>query len=191
MLGDRFMGRASLASLAWLATLALAGLPATACGRAPSATQRAKSEAELAPPRADCSHAFCGDHFFVDVDPGPPCAAGATCTVGVKLTATGAYHVNDEYPFKFRADDASGPGVEFLGKSTEGRNVFTRQAGDWRKDTAQTGTMSVGWRVAPGEAGSTQNGATRKVAGLLKLSVCSADACQLDQASVQTTVAAR
>src|SRR5271165_6051207 len=134
MLGDRFMGRASLD---WIAALALAGLAVTACSRASSATRRASNEAELAPARADCSHAFCGDHFFVDMDPGAPCAAGATCTLGVKLTATGAYHVNDEYPFKFKGDDASGatdPGVEFLGKSTEGKNVFSRLAGDWRKD---------------------------------------------------------
>jgi hypothetical protein len=174
------MGRASLGRFA---ALALASLSAAACGRASSATQRASNEAELAPARADCSHAFCGDHFFVDVDPGPPCAAGATCTLGVKLTATGVFHVNDEYPFKFKADDASGPGVEFLGKSTEGKNVFSRQAGDWRKETEQTGTMSVGWRGAePG---------TKKLGGLLKLSVCSAQACQLDTASLQTTVAAR
>jgi hypothetical protein len=187
MLGDRSMGRAPIV---WFATLALVGLSAAGCGRASSATQRAGNEAQLAP-RADCSHAFCSDHFFVDVDPGAPCASGATCTLGVKLTATGAFHVNDEYPFKFKADEASGPGVEFLGKSTEGKNVFSRQAGDWRKDTEQTGTMSVAWRVASGEAGSTGVGGTKKVAGLLKLSVCSAQACLLDQASVQTTVAAR
>jgi hypothetical protein len=174
------MGRPTLDRFA---ALALAGLSAAACGRASSATQRASNEAQLAPERADCSHAFCSDHFFVDVDPGPPCAAGATCTLGVKLTATGAFHVNDEYPFKFKADGASDPGLEFLGKSTEGKNVFSRQAGDWRKDAEQTGTMSVAWRAAqPG---------TKKLAGLLKLSVCSAEACLLDTAPVQTTVAAR
>jgi hypothetical protein len=182
------MGRASLDRFA---VLALAALSATACGRASSATQRASHEAELASARADCSHAFCSDHFFVDVDPGPPCAAGATCTLGVKLTATGAFHVNDEYPFKFKADGASDPGLEFLGKSTEGKNVFSRQAGDWRKDSDQTGTMSVAWRVVSGEAGNTSDGGTKKLAGLLKLSVCSAEACLLDTAPVQTTVAAR
>jgi hypothetical protein len=162
--------------------LALLGLCA-ACGRASSATHRASNEAELPPARTDCSHAYCGDHFFVDVDLGPPCAAGAACTLGVKLTATGAFHVNDEYPFKFKADDTSDPSLEFLGKSTEGKNVFSRVAGDWRKDGEQTGTMSVAWRIPqPGD---------KKVTGLLKLSVCSAQACQIDQATVHATVAAR
>lgn len=174
------MGRASLD---WFAALAFVGLSAAACSRASSATQRPSHEAEVAPARADCGHAFCSDHFFVDVEPGPPCAAGATCTVAVKLTATGAFHVNDEYPFKFKADDASEPGLEFLGKSTEGKNVFSRVAGDWRKDGEQTGTMTLAWRAAqPG---------TKKLAGLLKLSVCSAEACLLDTAPVKTTIAAR
>jgi hypothetical protein len=158
------------------------GLSGAACGRASSAPRRASNEAELPSTQAGCSHAFCGDHFFVDVDPGPPCAAGATCTASVKLTATGAFHVNDEYPFKFKADEGEA-GLEFLGKGSEGKNVFSRQDGDWRKDAEQTGTMSVGWRVEqPG---------TKKLSGLLKLSVCSAQACQIDKASVQTTVAAR
>jgi hypothetical protein len=163
--------------------LALLGLSAAACSRTSTAsTRRASNEADLPAAQAGCSHAFCGDHFYVDVDPGPPCEAHATCTARVKLTATGAFHVNDEYPFKFKADDGEA-GIEFLGKSSEGKNVFSRQAGDWRKDAEQAGTMSVGWRVVePG---------TKKLAGLLKLSVCSAQVCQLDQASVQTTVAAR
>jgi hypothetical protein len=174
---------------ALLVPLALVAVSATACGRTSSATQRASNEAELAPARADCTHSFCGDHFFVDVDPGPPCAAGATCTARVKLTATGAFHVNDEYPFKFKADDRTDPAIEFLGKSTEGKNVFSKQAGDWRKDGEQTGTMSVAWQLA--NANVTKGGGEKKLAGTLKLSVCSAQACQLDQASVQTTVAAR
>ncbi len=109
------------------------------------------------------------------------CAVGAPCTVRVTVSATGAFHVNDEYPYKFKADDA--PGVEFLGTAGEGKNVFSKVAGDWRKRDEKSGTMNVNLRAAgPGD---------KSVGGLFKLSVCSPQACQLDTASVQATVAAR
>jgi hypothetical protein len=160
-------------ALSLLAPLALA------CGRDGRAAQ-GKSPPP-APARGDCGHSFCGDNFFVDVDPGSACSAGATCTTTLKLVAVGAFHINDEYPYKFKADEA--PGVEFLGTDGAGKNVFSKGASDWRKTDEKTGTMSLKWRPA---AGGDKN-----IGGVFKLSVCSAQACQLDQASVQAVVAVR
>jgi hypothetical protein len=162
-----------------LLALPLVAALAVGCGRDSRAAQ-GKSP-PVAPARADCGHSFCGDNFFVDVDPAPPCSAGATCITNLKLVAVGAFHINDEYPYKFKADDA--PGVEFLGTDGAGQNVFSKVANDWRKNDEKTGTMTLKWRPAAG--------GDKKIAGVFKLSVCSAQACQLDQASVQAVVAVR
>jgi hypothetical protein len=132
-------------------------------------------------PRDTCAHAVCGNDFFVDVDSSSACTAGAPCTVSLTLVATGAYHVNDAYPYKFIADDA--PGIEFLGTGEAGKNVFSKLADDWRKKDEKTGTMTVKWQPA--------SKGPKTVSGVFKLSVCSAQACQLEGDAVSTTVAVR
>jgi hypothetical protein len=130
---------------------------------------------------AGCGHAFCADNYYVDVDPGPSCAPGAACTAKVTLVAVGAFHINDEYPYKFTAREA--PGLRVLGTDAAGSNVFSKTAGDWRKSEEKVGTMSVKW--------ASDTAGDRTLGGVFKLSVCSAAACLLDQAAVQATVAAR
>ena len=165
--------------LAPLVLLAALAALAAGCGKDSRAATQGKGEA--APARADCGHSFCGDNFFVDVDPGPACSVGATCSSTLTLVAVGAFHINDEYPYKFKAEDAAG--VEFLGTDGAGKNVFSKLASDWRKKDEKTGTMNVKWR--PSSKGD------KTLGGVFKLSVCSAQSCQLDQASLQATVAVR
>jgi hypothetical protein len=168
-----------------LPALALLACLVPACRRDTRATD-AVTKPERAPARGApgaCGHSFCGDNFYVDVDPGPACAPGATCTAKVTLVAVGAFHINDEYPYKFTARDA--PGLRVLGTDAAGANVFSKAAGDWRKsnENEKVGTMSVKW--VSDDAGD------KTLGGVLKLSVCSAQACLLDQAAVQATVAVR
>src|SRR5271165_905192 len=115
-------GRRSVAALAVAVTLG----GGFGCGK--------RSEGSLAE-YGSCGHAICGDHYFVDALPPLACEAGALCRLTVKLGATGEFHVNDEYPYQFQADER--PGVQFTGTGTVGRNVFSKAAGDWRKDDAQ------------------------------------------------------
>jgi hypothetical protein len=131
-----------------------------------------------APQGADCGHTSCGSNFFVDAVPPGDCATGANCTIGLTLVATGAYHINDEYPYKFRADDA--PKVTFQGTDPTGPNVFSKGASNWQKTGAQKGTMNVIFQ-------STDKG-TKNVSGTFKFSVCSEQNCQLEQAAVTIPV---
>jgi hypothetical protein len=149
------------------------------CGRDSRAAIHSGSEAEATPPgRSGCSHAACGNGFFVDVGSAASCRVGATCTFALTLVATGDYHINDEYPYKFRADDL--PGVEFLGTDGAGKNVFSKVAKNWSKRDERTGTMTVTFQ-------STEKG-TKPIVGIFKLSVCSAQNCQLEQQQVTTMV---
>jgi hypothetical protein len=133
-----------------------------------------------APSGAACAHAACSDHFYVEAAPSA-CAAGATCNLQLKVIATGDYHINDDYPYRFKADDA--PGVAFQGSNPADKDVFSKPAGDWQKTEANAGAMSV--RFTPAAAGD------KTISGTFKVSVCSAENCLLEQPKVLAVVAAK
>jgi hypothetical protein len=165
---------------------AVVSLASSACGKdSRAATSAAAStstaSALAARPGADCAHSVCGDNFFIDTAPAGPCTIGSICTLTLTLVATGAFHINDEYPYKFKADELAG--VDFLGTDGAGKNVFSKFANDWQKKDEKTGALSV--KLRPTTKGD------KSVEGLFKLSVCSAAACQLEQERVRATVAVR
>jgi len=160
----------------WLA--GVVGVMVVACGKDRSGHGQ---PAVTAPQGVDCGHTTCGSNFFVDAVQAGECAPGANCSLALTLVATGDFHINDEYPYKFRADDASG--LTFLGTDTAGANVFSKAASNWQKTGPQTGTMSVAFQ-APGKGKVS-------VSGTFKLSVCSAQNCQLESQSVTAPVTIR
>jgi hypothetical protein len=158
-------------------------LVAAACGKDGHAASQGRDDLAAATPsqRADCSHSACGSNFFVDAAPAGDCVAGATCSLTLKLVATGEYHINEDYPYKFKADDTAG--VEFLGSDAAGKSVFSKQASNWQKTDERSGAMTVAFRAAVK--------GPKTLGGTFKLSVCSAQNCQLEQQQVQATVAVR
>ncbi len=94
----------------------------------------------------------------------------------LRLATGGEFHVNKEYPYKFLATSA--PNVTFLGNGDA--NTFSRAAGDFKEEGEKAAVMTVKFKpTAAGEA---------KVSGTYKLSVCSAEACQIEQQAVTLTV---
>jgi len=159
--------------------LALALLD-TGCGKDGHASGRS-DRAVTAPQGAECGHTACGSNFFVDGAQVGDCPAGANCTAKLTLVATGDFHINDQYPYKFRADDVAG--VTFRGTDHGGPNVFSKDADDWHKTGAQAGVMTVTFQ-------STDKG-SKSISGNFKLSVCSAQNCQLEQQTITVPVAVR
>jgi hypothetical protein len=170
--------------LALIATVALPAL-GVACGRSrPAPDEHGVTSAAAPTPtptsaQAECGHTACADNLFVDARPAAACAAGSTCAVKLTLVATGDFHVNDEYPYRFKADDV--PGLTFLGTDDAGKNVFSKAAGDWTKIDPKSGAMTV--RFTPAARGPAT------IAGVLRLSVCSGATCQLEQSHVSAVVA--
>jgi hypothetical protein len=161
--------------------VALAGALAAGCGKDSQAASQGRDDLATPPAHGDCGHTACGSNFFLDAAPSGDCAVGATCSVIIKLVATGEFHINDEYPYKFKADDA--PGLVFLGADAAGKNVFSKVASDWQKKDEKSGEMKIAFRAA--------DKGDKSVGGTFKLSVCSAQACELEQQPVQATVAVR
>lgn len=124
---------------------------------------------------------FAGKNFTIDVPAPDGCAKGQPCSFLVKLTATGEFHVNKEYPYKLTMTQV--PGVEFLGNDVASRNVFSRIAGDFTITGEKTATMVV--RYQPGASGPVH------FIGTLKLSVCSASTCLMDVGLVKASVPVR
>jgi hypothetical protein len=166
-----------------VATAAAAGLATLAlgCDRDGHAAMHSAAETREAPlPQGACSHSVCGSHYFVDAMPVAGCTIGTTCRLAIKLVASGDYHINDEYPYKFKADDA--PGLELLGTDVGGKNVFSKVAKDWQKNDERTGTMAVTFKAVDTSVTS--------VGGVFKFSVCSPENCQLEQERVNASVQA-
>lgn len=177
MTNDRWLGVA-------LVLLALGGCDKKEMPAAPAlqgvapATPATHAPASAAVAHANCGHAACGESYFVDVVGEDGCAPAQRCNVGLKLTATGAFHVNDQYPYKFKAD--ASPAVEFLGTDPAGKNVFSKPAGDWAQTGAKSGVMTV--HVAPNGPGRST------ISGVFKLSVCSEQNCLIEQPQLQVSI---
>jgi hypothetical protein len=108
-----------------------------------------------------------GQNFSLDLS-SSGCKAGADCTLAVKLTTAADFHVNKEYPYKLIA--SAKPGLTFLGKKDP--NIFSKESGDFVEEGEKAGTMTV--RFKPAAAGEA------KIEGTYRMSLCSADQCQIE-----------
>lgn len=119
---------------------------------------------------------YSGDHFEVILS-APACKAKTECNAQILISAKPGYHINDEYPYRFAAK--SGGGVAFKGKATP--EVFSKGDGDFSKASASEGSIQVRYEA---------DGSAKKIplSGLLKMSVCSESACQIETPSVELDV---
>jgi hypothetical protein len=123
-----------------------------------------------------------GKNFRVEASPHGECKAGGECSVLLRLEALGEYHINKEYPYKFRAERGDGT-LEYLGKDASGTNIFSKSAGDFKTEGEQKAVMTVRFKAA--KAGDAT------VTGVYKLSVCSAQNCQLESPRLALVVAVK
>lgn len=121
-----------------------------------------------------------GNNFVVNATVAT-CNANADCKIDLRLEAVGDFHVNKEYPYKFKAS-AAPAGVTYLGKDPAGVDMFSKAAGDFTLDASneKVGTMTIRFKSA--------NKGAVSIGGVFKLSVCSAANCQLEQANVTVPV---
>ena len=172
--------------------LAVAALAVTACSKEKPAGTTAEPKApdtkspvvnaiKLEKPQVDSPDGATkhleGDHFALDLET-KGCKAGAECTMTIKLAIQGDFHVNKEYPYRYVAADTAG--VEYLGKAD--KNKFTKDAGDFVAADEKNGTMTV--KFKPATAGKL------KLTGVYKMSLCSADQCQIEEPSLELTIPA-
>ena len=152
---------------------------ATGC-KDSSATEAHNDNTDSAALASGVDHHVDGKNFVIDSLPDGDCHAGAECHITIKLKAAGDYHINKEYPYKFRAE---GAGVEFLGSDAAGKNTFSKSAGDLvidAGDVPKNATMTI--KFKPAAKGQST------IKGLFKMSVCSPQNCQLETQDISVDV---
>ncbi len=107
------------------------------------------------------------DFYRVEARPAP-CAPGAACATALELIALGRYKLNADYPFKF--------------VPAEGRGVAIEHAAALQRKDDKHGTLPLRFRAAA-------SGPTALV-GVLKLSVCTTDTCEIAEPAIDLRVPA-
>lgn len=165
----------STASAPASAASAKASAAGSASAKASAAVASASASASATPPAKPAASRTAGSHFTVDfVAPGD-CKSGARCNASLTLRALEGYHINNEYPYKFIANDAAN--VDFLGK--EGK-TYSKAGGEFAKTGETTAQMSVPFQA--------KSAGTAKLSGTFKMSVCSEANCQIETPSVALDV---
>jgi hypothetical protein len=153
--------RVSLRFLGASAVLLLLGSTACKKDAAPSA---ASVEGAASPAAAPAGSSAATANYTATIALPAGCKKAQTCRAEVVLVTKGEYHINESYPYKFKASDPAPAGVRYA-KAVVGRD-------DGRFE-AKKAVLPVEFTVdAAGEA---------KIGGTLSLSVCSAANCLMDK----------
>ena len=154
----REVGREAIAPALALAAVIAAGGSACKRERAPApAPAPATGIAPLPAPLA------AKPFYRGDAGPRTPCTAGQPCEARLVLTALGAFHVNQKYPFKFVADPAPGLAVD--------------GTGTFALDDARTGTLTIRFRA--------ERSGPARLTGTFKLSVCTEEECEIEEPKIE------
>ena len=154
---------------------------ATGCGKSEAATSRgatSESAGVTASSKAET------ENYAVEVKAKGDYKASAEGTIELTLKTKGGYHMNDQYPYKFKAADPPAEGITYpkpvllradFAFSEEDKNNAGNK--DHRPDTAR---VQIPFVMA--KAGKAT------VAGTLSLSVCSDANCVMDKVPLELVV---
>lgn len=120
------------------------------------------------------------DGFRAELDAKGPFKKGEPGTFVVRVTAKAPFHVNAEYPAKFKAAEA--PGLKYA----EAKLERTKHAEAFAVEPCAAGkdacVLNITVRFTPEASGTVH------VGGVLDVSVCNKDQCLIDKKSLDVTV---
>ena len=135
--------------------------------RAPNARAASDTSANAATPAAAKLDT---DNYLVEISANGPYKPGAVGEARVTLTAKGAYHINGQYPYRFKAA-APSDGVSYP------KPVLERADGQFEEKTALFKLPFVVSRAGKFNIG-----------GVFHMSVCSAGSCLMEKAPLELSV---
>lgn len=168
---------------AWLLALAAAGVAFAVSGCTKS---EAASSREAAPerPAAASSASAATDAFGVELKATGPYKAGAEGAIELTLRAKGGYHLNDQYPFRFKVAEPPAESVSYpkavlqrADFSFAEENKGNPQNPEHKPDTAKVQIPFL-----------TSKSGRATVAGTFLLSVCSDANCIMDKVPLELAV---
>ena len=160
------------ASLAILAAL-LAG-SVLSCSKPSSGPAPAPASSTPAAPTVDT------DSFHAELKAPGPFKKGEPATFVVRVQAKAPFHINDEYPAKFKPGDA--PGAKYA----EARLERQKQADAFATEPCSGGTdacvLNITVKFTPETSGTVRLG------GTVDVSVCNKDQCLIDKKPLEVSV---
>ncbi|GAC1351248.1 MAG: hypothetical protein NVS3B20_02300 [Polyangiales bacterium] len=174
------MNRTAITLASGLAALAALGAIEAGCDRTPNAQA---AESAIAPViEAAAAPAADTGSYRVEVKAVGSYKKGAASTFEIVLKTKADYHVNEEYPAKFKPVDAKEAGVSYpkekLERAKDG-DAFVLEKCVSGKDNC---TLRVKVAFTP-----TQSG-TVKIGGLLNVGVCNAATCLIEKQALELSV---
>lgn len=161
------MRRRPLSAVAGL--VALSGLAfafAAGGGVSEAATSRGAESASIAKgPKAET------DVYAVEMKTTGPYAAGKEGTLEITIEPRGVYHVNEQYPTKFKLMDPAPEGVTFP------KPILKKEDGSFSE---KKGSFKVPFVAS--KAGKT------KISGTLSISMCSPNSCVMEKVDLEVDV---
>ena len=152
-----------------VALMGLAFALAAGCSKSEAAPARGGSSKESASvskgPKAET------ETYVAEIKASGAYKAGAEGTVDVTFATKGDYHINKQYPYKFKATDPAPEGISFS------KPILQRADGAFEE---KSGSFKVPFTVA--KAGKAT------VSGTLSLSVCSDANCIMDKVELSVDV---
>jgi hypothetical protein len=110
------------------------------------------------------------DSYRVEITASGPYKAGAKSSVRVALTTKGAFHINPQYPYRFKATPAP-EGVTYP------KPILERGDGQFEEKRAVFDVPFVASRAGKFEVG-----------GIFHMSVCSAGSCIVEKAPLELSI---
>lgn len=153
------MKNAFRTSLVAVAVLSLACAKSNAQEALPQAAMPVEATA-LAEAKVDSA-----DHIVTFEQQGA-CAVGAVCKATIRLETKGGFHVNEQFPYKFKG--AEGAGAELQGSDPAKKLDFSKAAGDLTIESKTVATLAV--RFKP-------TAASGQVSGVYKYAICNEANC--------------
>ncbi len=122
------------------------------------------------------------DAFRIELKAPGPFKKGEPASVVVRVEAKAPFHVNDEYPAKFKATEVAG--VKFVEPKldrTKHADAFATEPCAAGKDAC---VLTITVKLTPEAAGSV------RVGGIVDVSVCNKDQCLIEKKPLEVTVTA-
>ena len=133
-------------------------------------TLTAASPAPASEPAFPASAKLENDNYLVEISAAGPFKVGVEGTAKVTLTTKGAYHINPQYPYRFKAA-APGSGLSYP------KPVLQRADGQFEEKKAVFNLPFVASQAGKFEVGGT-----------FHMSVCSSGSCLMDKPPLDVTV---
>ncbi|MEP7125643.1 MAG: hypothetical protein ABJE95_32230 [Byssovorax sp.] len=156
-------------SFSLVALMGLAFALAAGCGKSEAAPARASAGHENAAvtkgPKSET------DSYVAEIKAPGTYRAGAEGTVDITFATKGDYHINKQYPYKFKATDPAPEGIAYS------KPILLRADGTFEE---KSGSFKVPFTVS--KAGKAT------VSGTLSLSVCSDANCIMDKVELAVDV---